>query len=70
MSTRTQILDTAKQCVSADRQSQYGEPEDSFAVIAGFWSSYLERGIDAYDVAETIATLAAHAAQIKQRETR
>jgi hypothetical protein len=57
MSTRTEILDTAKQYVSADRQSQYGEPEDNFATIAAFWADYLGVPLNAYDVALMMALL-------------
>lgn len=39
--TREDILDTAKNCVCNDRNGQYGEPEDNFAVIADFWRAYL-----------------------------
>lgn len=39
--TRAEILDTAKQIVTKDRNSQYGEPEDNFEVIAQFWNTYL-----------------------------
>lgn len=39
--TRDEILDTAKNCVCNDRNMQYGEPEDNFTSIAGFWQEYL-----------------------------
>lgn len=39
--TRAEILDKAKQIVTKDRNSQYGEPEDNFEVIAQFWNAYL-----------------------------
>ena len=39
--TREMILDTARTCVCEDRNGQYGEPEDNFAIIAGFWQEYL-----------------------------
>lgn len=39
--TREDILDSAKNCVCNDRNGQYGEPEDNFAVIANFWQDYL-----------------------------
>lgn len=38
---RAEILDTAKQYVTADRNASYGDPEDSFALIAEFWNAYL-----------------------------
>lgn len=39
--TREDILDSAKNCVCNDRNGQYGEPEDNFAIIANFWQDYL-----------------------------
>jgi hypothetical protein len=53
---RDEILETAQQYVSADRNQQYGEPEDNFALIGDYWSVYLgsmHPGSlpDAYDVA-------------------
>lgn len=41
-STRAMILDAAKQCVTSDRESQYGSPEDNFKLIAEFWQLYLK----------------------------
>lgn len=38
---REQLLETAKQTVCHDRNDQYGEPEDSFDMIAKLWSAYL-----------------------------
>ncbi len=38
---RAEILDSAKKCVCEDRNGQYGEPEDSFKNIAGYWEVYL-----------------------------
>lgn len=40
--TRGSILDAAKQCVTADRESQYGSPEDNFKQIAELWAVYLK----------------------------
>lgn len=39
--TRSEILDTAKQVVTTDRNAQYGEPEDNFDTIASLWNAYL-----------------------------
>ena len=41
--TRSEILDTAKNIVTTDRNARYGEPEDNFAVIAEYWSTYLSQ---------------------------
>ena len=39
---RSKILKQAKKAVCTDRNHQYGGPEDSFKVIAGFWNIYLQ----------------------------
>ena len=39
--TRASILSAAAACVTQDRNNTYGPPEDSFAVIASYWSVYL-----------------------------
>jgi hypothetical protein len=39
--TRAEILDKAKEYITKDRNSNYGNPEDNFGIIATFWSSYL-----------------------------
>lgn len=41
---RVDVLEKAKQCVCGDRQQDYGNPENSFAVIAKLWSAFL--GVD------------------------
>lgn len=41
---RTEILDAAKNIVNGERDQQYGSPEDSFAVIAELWQSYIRSG--------------------------
>lgn len=48
---RTQTLDTAKEIVNGARQENYGSPESNFAKIATYWSSYLNRRVESYDVA-------------------
>ncbi len=50
------ILDTASNIINGERQDSYGKPEDSFAVIASFWTTYLKKkglltSIDGKDVA-------------------
>lgn len=59
---RDEILKTAQQYVSADRNQQYGEPEDNFALIGDYWSVYLgslpaDSFPDAYDVALMMALM-------------
>lgn len=48
---RSQILDTAKTIVNGARQENYGSPESNFANIARYWSTYLNKKVEAYDVA-------------------
>ena len=40
---RDEILKTAEEIVTKDRNVQYSEPEDNFAVIAEYWSTYLSQ---------------------------
>lgn len=54
---RAQTLDKAKECVLKDRQSTHGKPEDSFGLIAKFWSSYTGHDIKPHDVAVMMGLL-------------
>ena len=54
---RAETLDAAKEIVCAGRDREYGGPEHSFSVIAGFWSVYLGRTIMQHDVAAMMALL-------------
>lgn len=40
--TRTEILQTASNCVSVDRTATHGQPEDNFATIARFQNVYMQ----------------------------
>lgn len=40
---RNEILESAAAIITKDRNKQYGEPEDNFAVIAEYWSTYLSQ---------------------------
>lgn len=51
------ILEEAIRCVCQDRNDQYGEPEDVFALIANLWSVYLEHDVSAHDVGMMMALL-------------
>lgn len=55
--TRAEILDAAKKIVTGDREKQYGKPEDNFAVIAEFWTTYIGHPISSEDVAIMMAIL-------------
>lgn len=58
---RAQILNEARSIICSDRNRQYGEPEDNFAVIGELWSQYLRRAkdadidLDGYDVGMLMA---------------
>lgn len=55
--SRQKILEEAIETITQDRQDQYGQPEDSFGVIAEYWSIW--KGIDfsSHDVAMMLALL-------------
>jgi hypothetical protein len=45
-------LDEAKTVICGERQDQYGNPEDSFALIADYWGTYLNlESLSSMDVA-------------------
>ena len=48
---RGSILVEALSIINGERQDQYGSPEDSFRLIAAYWSTYLGRDISEKDVA-------------------
>lgn len=57
-SKRTAILTEANNIVSGNRKAgEYGQPEDSFGVIAGLWSEYLDQKIKPHDVAVMMVLL-------------
>lgn len=41
VSGRERILDEARKCICGHRTTDYGKPENSFGIIAGFWTEYL-----------------------------
>lgn len=59
--TRSEILDTARQYVTADRAATHGDAEDNFSRIAGHWTWWLQdklkagHMVTAYDVAQMMA---------------
>ena len=54
---RSEILEKAKQCVTGDREQDYGSPEDNFKIIAEFWSTYTGFKIKSKDVAAMLALM-------------
>ena len=57
--TRQECLETAIGTVCANREDQYGSPEDNFGLIAKLWTDYCNCGynFDAHDVAMMMALL-------------
>ena len=49
--TRAEILAAAAHAVTLDRNATHGEPEDSFGLIAAYWSAHLDQVISRADVA-------------------
>ena len=47
---REMCLEEAKKCVCTDRNQQYGEPEQNFAVIAQLWQTYLQATLKSDEV--------------------
>lgn len=47
--TRKDVLDAASACVNGDRDKRYGNPEDSFRLIAHFWNDYMRNAAKTYD---------------------
>lgn len=54
---RSEILDTAKLAVTADRQATHGNPEHSFDMIASMWSDLLCTHVTPTQVALMMAAL-------------
>lgn len=56
--TRSECLDTAKNCVIGKREQDYGSPEDNFFRIAELWNAYYDRNLfSPTDVAMMMALL-------------
>lgn len=55
--TRSDILSAAAACVTQDRNNTYGPPEDSFSVIASYWSTYLGVPLDGPQVGTLLALM-------------
>ena len=54
---RSECLQTAERVITGDRENTYGNPEDSFGVIAQFWTNYLACHVTAEDVANMMVLL-------------
>lgn len=51
MTERGAVLDEARKTINGDRQDAYGNPEDSFSMIAELWTAYLDKYVSPQDVA-------------------
>lgn len=49
--TRAGILAEAARIVTQDRNVTHGEPEETFGLIAAYWSAHLDHPVSAADVA-------------------
>lgn len=54
---RGQVLREAIDVINGERQDQYGNPEDSFVLIADLWAAYLDRVVEPQDVAAMMVLL-------------
>ena len=57
MTERGAVLDEARKTINGDRQDAYGNPEDSFSMIAELWTAYLDKYVSPQDVAMMMALL-------------
>lgn len=55
--TREEVLNKAAECVTGQREEDYGSPENNFSRIAQMWSAYLGKGVSAVDVANMMTML-------------
>lgn len=53
LSTRESVLEEARNYITKDRNSSYGEPENNFQTIANLWNAYIggDRMFQPHDVA-------------------
>ena len=55
--TRKNIIEKVAKAILSDRQDTYGSPEDSFQLIAMYWSLYLGIAIRPDQVADMMELL-------------
>lgn len=55
--TRKEILSKAAECVTGQREQDYGSPEQNFQIIADLWSAYTGLSFEPVDVAMMMALL-------------
>ena len=54
---RTETLDAARQAITVDRAATHGEAENTFGLIAAYWSAHLDCEVTAGDVAQLMVLL-------------
>jgi Domain of unknown function (DUF6378) len=54
---RPEVLNVAKRAVTTDREADHGKPEDTFDLIARFWSLYTGSVFTPVDVAMMMTLL-------------
>lgn len=54
---RTKTLDAARQAITVDRAATHGRAEDTFGLIAAYWSAHLDAHITETDVAVMMVLL-------------
>jgi hypothetical protein len=54
---RAEILDTAKEYITKDRQEAHGDAESNFKHISEYWSVYLGVTVNPHDVAVMMTLL-------------
>jgi hypothetical protein len=52
---RVAVMNMARQAITVDRAATHGKAEDSFGLIAAYWSAHLDRPITATDVGTMLA---------------
>ena len=57
MNKRVEVLNKAKEIIIGNREQQHGSPEDSFNLIAKFWSAYLDKDISPMNVGDMMILL-------------
>ena len=54
---RSEILNSALDCVTRDRAATHGDAERTFGLIAAYWSAHLDQPVSATDVAVMMGLL-------------
>lgn len=55
---KSAMLDTAKKCVTGDREQSYGRAENNFATIAKLWNEYCSaKGMDVQFSSKDVAAM-------------